>query len=137
MSDDAFSRMRPSAVLINTARGPVVDEEALVRALQAGRLAGAALDVFEHEPLPADSPLCRMDQVMLAPHNANSSPAAWEHVHQNTINNLLGVFQQTFPSRSFRLLSSGDQVLRPAADAHPERESRASKLSRHGAGQPT
>ncbi|HEX9029794.1 MAG TPA: NAD(P)-dependent oxidoreductase, partial [Anaerolineales bacterium] len=58
-------------------------------ALEAKRLAGAALDVYEHEPLPTDSPLLKMDNVMLAPHNANSSPAAWERVHANTIRNLL------------------------------------------------
>lgn len=81
--------MRPNAVLINTARGPIVDETALVAALQAGTIAGAALDVFEVEPLPAVSPLMKMDNVMLAPHNANSSPAAWELVHWNTIRNLL------------------------------------------------
>lgn len=81
--------VKPAAVLINTARGPVVDEPALVTALQAGQLSGAALDVFEIEPLPLDSPLLRMDTVMLAPHNANSSPAAWERVHWNTIRNLL------------------------------------------------
>ena len=81
--------MKPTAVLINTARGPVLDEPALVDALQKGQIAGAALDVFEVEPLPADSPLLKMDNVMLAPHNANSSPAAWERVHTNTIKNLL------------------------------------------------
>jgi D-3-phosphoglycerate dehydrogenase len=81
--------MQPHAVLINTARGPVVDEAALVKALRAGRIAGAALDVFEDEPLPADSPLRQMDNVMLAPHNANSSPQAWERVHQNTSRNLI------------------------------------------------
>ncbi len=81
--------MRPSAVLINTARGPLVDEAALVDALQSGALAGAALDVFEIEPLPVGSPLRSMDNVMLAPHNANSSPEAWERVHINTIRNLL------------------------------------------------
>lgn len=81
--------MRPNAVLINTARGSIVDETALVAALQAGIIAGAALDVFENEPLPADSPLKQMDNVMLAPHNANSSPAAWERVHWNTIKNLV------------------------------------------------
>jgi len=81
--------MRAKAVLINTARGPIVDEPALVAALQAGTIAGAAMDVFEVEPLPTDSPLIRMENVMLAAHNANSSPAAWEQVHWNTIKNLV------------------------------------------------
>jgi D-3-phosphoglycerate dehydrogenase len=80
---------KPSAVLINTARGPIVDELALIEALQTGKLRGAALDVFEEEPLPEDSPLLSMDQVLLAPHNANSSPRFWERVHWNTIKNLL------------------------------------------------
>lgn len=81
--------MRPESVLINTARGPVVDQPALIRALEKGMLAGAALDVFEVEPIEADSPLRAMGNVMIAPHNANSSPAAWERVHQNTLANLL------------------------------------------------
>jgi D-3-phosphoglycerate dehydrogenase len=84
-----LSLMRPTAVLINTARGPIVDEPALVDALRSGVIAGAALDVFEVEPLPLDSPLLTMDNVLLAPHNANSSPAAWERVHWNTIKNLV------------------------------------------------
>jgi phosphoglycerate dehydrogenase-like enzyme len=86
---ETLAYVQPSAVLINTARGPIVHEEALVEALQAGRLAGAALDVFEHEPLPLESPLLKMDNVLLAPHNSNSSPAAWERVHWNTIRNLI------------------------------------------------
>jgi D-3-phosphoglycerate dehydrogenase len=81
--------MRPSAVLINSARGPLVDEPALVAALQCGQIAGAALDVYEVEPLPASSPLLKLDNVMLAPHNSNSSPAAWERVHRNTLRNLI------------------------------------------------
>lgn len=80
---------QPQAVVINTARGPLVDEAALIGALQKGQIAGAALDVFEKEPLPADSPLRGMENVMLAPHNANSSPSAWERVHWNTIRNLV------------------------------------------------
>ncbi|OGO64814.1 MAG: hypothetical protein A2030_00805 [Chloroflexi bacterium RBG_19FT_COMBO_50_10] len=89
MNESTLSHINSSAVLINTSRGPVVDESALISALQAGRLAGAALDVFEVEPLTLDSPLTKMDNVLLASHNANSSPKAWERVHQNTINNLL------------------------------------------------
>ena len=89
MNADTFALMKPNAVLINSARGPIVAEQALIEALQAKRLAGAALDVFEYEPLPLDSPLLKMDNVLLAPHNSNSSPAAWEKVHWNTIRNLL------------------------------------------------
>ena len=81
--------MQPSGFLINTARGPVVDEPALISALQNKTIAGAALDVYEVEPLPPDNPLLQMDNVLLAPHNANSSPAAWERVHRNTVRNLL------------------------------------------------
>jgi D-3-phosphoglycerate dehydrogenase len=89
MNARTFARMKSGGVLINTARGPIVDEAALVDALRAGRLAGAALDVFEHEPLPGDSPLRAMDNVLLAPHNSNASPSAWERVHRSTVDHLL------------------------------------------------
>ena len=85
---DELARMRSTSVLINTSRGAVVDESALIQALRGGDIAGAALDVFEEEPLPADSPLRTLDNVLLAPHNANSSPTAWERVHWNTLQNL-------------------------------------------------
>ncbi|HEX2994696.1 MAG TPA: phosphoglycerate dehydrogenase [Anaerolineales bacterium] len=89
INNDTLALMKPGAVLINTARGPIVEEKALIEALQVKRLAGAAMDVFEVEPLPLESPLLKMDNVMLAPHNSNSSPSAWERVHWNTIRNLL------------------------------------------------
>lgn len=89
MSDEQLKRMKPTAFLINASRGPVIDEPALVQALQKQSIAGAALDVFEDEPLPANSPLRGFDNCLFAPHNANSSPMAWERVHENTINNLL------------------------------------------------
>lgn len=89
MNPATFNYMQPGSVLINCARGPVVEESALIAALQSGQIGGAALDVFEFEPLPADSPLRAMDNVLLAPHNSNSSPAAWERVHLNTMRNLL------------------------------------------------
>ena len=88
MNAESFGWCKPGALLINTARGPVVEETALVGALQSGRLAGAALDVFEVEPLPAESPLLGMENVFLAPHNSNSSPFYWERVHWNSIRNL-------------------------------------------------
>ncbi len=89
IGEQEFALMKPTAYLINTARGLVVNERALVETLRRGTLAGAALDVFEIEPLPQDSSLRNMDNVLLAPHNANSSPAAWERVHRKTIQNLL------------------------------------------------
>lgn len=89
INEKTLGKMKPSAVLINTARGPIVDEKALVAALSSGQIGGAALDVFEFEPLPKDSPLLKMDNVMLAPHNSNSSPTAWERIHWNTIKNLV------------------------------------------------
>jgi D-3-phosphoglycerate dehydrogenase len=88
IDQNALARMKKSAVLINTARGPVVEEEALVRALQSGDIAGAGLDVFEDEPLPDESPLRSMNEVLLGSHNANSSPSAWDRVHRNTLRNL-------------------------------------------------
>ena len=88
---ERLALMQPSAVLINTARGPLVDEDALVSVLQQGLLAGAALDVFESEPLPADSALRALPGVYLAPHNANSSAAAAERVHASTIGCVLRV----------------------------------------------
>ena len=89
INQQLLAQMKPTAVVINTARGPIVNENDLVNALLEKKIAGAALDVFEVEPLPAESPLLKMENVLLAPHNSNSSPAAWENVHWNTIRNLM------------------------------------------------
>ncbi len=70
---ERLAMMKPTAYLINTARGPVVNEEALCKALQGKQIAGAALDVFEQEPLPADSPLRTLDNVYVTPHVAGST----------------------------------------------------------------
>jgi len=89
INEATFNKMQNHAILINTARGPIVKESALVEALLNKQIAGAALDVFEFEPLPITSPLLKLDNVMLAPHNSNSSPQAWDRVHKNTVRNLL------------------------------------------------
>lgn len=102
IDEQALRLMRPSSVLVNTSRGAVIDEPALIRALGSGSIAGAGLDVFEDEPLPLESPLRQMDNVLLAPHNANSSPEAWRHVHENSIRNLFRALAIELPEQLSR-----------------------------------
>jgi len=83
---DELARMKPTAYLINISRGVVVKLDALVDALNAGGIAGAALDVYEQEPLPADHPLWQMENVILTPHVAADNP----HVPQRRIDTLCG-----------------------------------------------
>lgn len=91
-----FRMMKPTAIFINTSRGPVVDEEALIEALKEKRISGAGLDVFEVEPLPTDSPLRHLDNVVLTPH-IGSSPGALSHMLDEAIGNALRVVKGKEP----------------------------------------
>jgi len=84
----AFARMKSGALFVSTGRGKVVDEAALIGALRGGRLAGAGLDVYEREPLPADSPLWTMESVIMTPHQGAAFPARFERTMALFIDNL-------------------------------------------------
>lgn len=81
--------MKPEAILVNVARGPIVHEEALVKALNSGHLSGAALDVFENEPLPPGSAITQCEQVILTPHIADMTPEGLDLLNQGVVENTL------------------------------------------------
>jgi glyoxylate reductase len=89
IDDAALSRMRSSAILINTARGPIVDHDALRRALKAGEIAGAALDVTDPEPLPPDDPLLTAPNLIVVPHIGSGTRVARERMADLAVDNLL------------------------------------------------
>ncbi|MEE9286392.1 MAG: C-terminal binding protein [Dehalococcoidia bacterium] len=94
---EQLKAMKKTAFLINTSRGPVVDEAALAQALQEGWIAGAGLDVFEREPLPADSPLRTMANVIMTPHTASQSPVANAVLRRRIAEEVLRVLRGEFP----------------------------------------
>jgi D-3-phosphoglycerate dehydrogenase / 2-oxoglutarate reductase len=89
LGDAQFGAMRRGVFLVNTARGPLIDEAALVRALDSGQVAGAALDVLEDEPLPMTSPLRRFDSVIFGAHNGSNTAEAARRVSELAVRNLL------------------------------------------------
>ena len=96
IGESFFNAMKPTAYFINTCRGPTVDEAALIRALDEGKIIGAALDVFEQEPPSQDNPLLKMDNVILTPHSAGTSttsaPASLVRLGQETARILRGTW---------------------------------------------
>jgi phosphoglycerate dehydrogenase-like enzyme len=81
--------MRPSAVLVNSSRGPIVDEAALVDALRSRRIAGAGIDVYDVEPLPANHPLLALDNVVLTPHLGYVTHEVYRGFYSQTLENIV------------------------------------------------
>lgn len=94
---DALARLKAGARLVNVARGPVVVESALVEALRSGHLAGAALDVFDTQPLPVDSLLRSLPQVMLSPHLAGITPDSMQRMSEVVVDQLIEMLQGRLP----------------------------------------
>jgi phosphoglycerate dehydrogenase-like enzyme len=98
IGEPELRRMKPTAYLINTARGPIVQEAALIRALREGWIAGAGLDVFEHEPLPPESPLREMENVILAPHGLAWTEELVRDNGQEACDNVLKIARGELPA---------------------------------------
>ena len=99
IGEKELRKMKPSAYLINTARGAVVDESTLIKALQEKWIAGAGLDVFEYEPVTPDNPLVRMDSVIMTPHTASYSDAAFQKLRRSTGQEAARVLMGRWPKK--------------------------------------
>jgi D-3-phosphoglycerate dehydrogenase len=88
MNEDRLRAMKPTAILVNTSRGSLVDEKALIRVLQSGHLLGVGLDVYETEPIDQHHPLAKIERVVLSPHNGGGTNEAMEAVVQDACRNI-------------------------------------------------
>jgi len=93
LSRQALEKVRPSCILVNTARASIVDTPAMIEALRKGKLAAAALDVFDQEPLPAGDPLLSLPNVVISPHNAGMTPEAIERGNEMLVENVIAFLQ--------------------------------------------
>jgi phosphoglycerate dehydrogenase-like enzyme len=98
ISDDEFAKMKPTSVIVSSCRGPVIDEAALIRALENGAIAGAGLDVTEIEPIQEDNPLLKMRNVFMTPHLAGSSIEARHKALDNAASNIVRVSEGKKPN---------------------------------------
>ena len=89
----AFQKMKPSSILVNTARASIVDPEAMIAALKSGRLAAAGLDVFDQEPLPPEDPLLALPNVVLSPHNSGMTPEAIRRGNEMVVENVVAFLE--------------------------------------------
>lgn len=97
IGEEAFRSMKPTAIVVNTSRGPVIDQDAMVRALREKWIGGVALDVVAEEPLPASSPLRDFDQVILTPHTGADSTDSMKHVRQTVTESVAAVLSGYWP----------------------------------------
>ena len=98
LDDERIATLKPGCRVLNTSRGAVIDERALIRGLEEGRIAGAALDVFEEEPIAADHPLCRAPNVLLTPHIASSSRESMDRMAIDCAQGVLHVLEGRTPA---------------------------------------
>jgi phosphoglycerate dehydrogenase-like enzyme len=98
INSQSLARMKPGSLLINVGRGDLVDPEALLEALRNGHLAGASLDVFDPEPIPADHPIRSLPNVVLASHIASASPRAVRTLRESVAKIALAVHRGQTPS---------------------------------------
>jgi D-3-phosphoglycerate dehydrogenase len=118
LNDASFRLTKPTAFVVNTSRGPVIDEPALIRALQEKRIGGAALDVVMDEPLAADSPLRNFDNVILTPHSAADSADSLAHARRTVIDTVEAVAAGYWPPYPMNPKATPRTPLKPHAEYH-------------------